>query len=174
MEIRRSYDRRISTVGFPILVRWHLYRWTNPLKQNQSSDSYGIYQIFLPLPLSLLSLYRYCIYTHIPQFLSTSYRQKSGFTLQAHCYTLAIWTAVLTGLYRNGTPDVGPARSRSTIATPSLGFIRTSLSRTKLSSNRLGCHEVNWIFQYTSLLRFLRKELTLKRLMTLRMMSRWC
>ena len=25
MEIRRSYDRLISTRGFPILVRWHLY-----------------------------------------------------------------------------------------------------------------------------------------------------
>ena len=24
-EIRRSYDRRISTMGFPILVRWHLH-----------------------------------------------------------------------------------------------------------------------------------------------------
>ena len=25
MEIRQSYDRLISTMGFPILVRWHLY-----------------------------------------------------------------------------------------------------------------------------------------------------
>ena len=25
VEIRRSYDRLISTMGFPILVRWHLY-----------------------------------------------------------------------------------------------------------------------------------------------------
>ena len=25
MEIRRSYDRLISTMGFPILVRLHLY-----------------------------------------------------------------------------------------------------------------------------------------------------
>ena len=25
MEIRRSYDRLISTMGFPILERWHLY-----------------------------------------------------------------------------------------------------------------------------------------------------
>ena len=25
MEIRRSYDRLISTMGFPILVRWYLY-----------------------------------------------------------------------------------------------------------------------------------------------------
>ena len=25
MEIRRSYDRLIPTMGFPILVRWHLY-----------------------------------------------------------------------------------------------------------------------------------------------------
>ena len=25
LEIRRSYERRISTIGFPILVRWHPY-----------------------------------------------------------------------------------------------------------------------------------------------------
>ena len=25
MDIRRSYDRLISTMGYPILVRWHLY-----------------------------------------------------------------------------------------------------------------------------------------------------
>ena len=25
LEIRRSYDRLISTLGFPLLVRWHLY-----------------------------------------------------------------------------------------------------------------------------------------------------
>ena len=31
MEIRRSYDRLISTMGFPILVRWHLYIKSGPL-----------------------------------------------------------------------------------------------------------------------------------------------
>ena len=35
VEIRRSYDRLISTMGFPILVRWHLYiesgPWSLPL-----------------------------------------------------------------------------------------------------------------------------------------------
>ena len=30
VEIRRSYDRLISTMGFPILVRWHLYIETGP------------------------------------------------------------------------------------------------------------------------------------------------
>ena len=30
MEIRRSYDRLISTMGFPILVRWHLYIESGP------------------------------------------------------------------------------------------------------------------------------------------------
>ena len=30
MEIRRSYDRLISTVGFPILVRWHIYIESGP------------------------------------------------------------------------------------------------------------------------------------------------
>ena len=30
MEIRRSYDRLISTMGFPILVRWHLYFESGP------------------------------------------------------------------------------------------------------------------------------------------------
>ena len=32
MEIRRSYDRLISTMGFPILVRWHLYIESGPCK----------------------------------------------------------------------------------------------------------------------------------------------
>ena len=30
MEIRRSYDRLISTMGFPILVEWHLYFESGP------------------------------------------------------------------------------------------------------------------------------------------------
>ena len=30
MEIRRSYDRLISTMGFPILIRWHLYIESRP------------------------------------------------------------------------------------------------------------------------------------------------
>ena len=30
MEIGRSYDRLISTMGFPILVRWHLYIDSGP------------------------------------------------------------------------------------------------------------------------------------------------
>ena len=30
MEIRRSYDRLTSTMGFPILVRWHLYIESGP------------------------------------------------------------------------------------------------------------------------------------------------
>ena len=30
MEIRRYYDRLISTMGFPILVRWHLYIESGP------------------------------------------------------------------------------------------------------------------------------------------------
>ena len=30
MEITRSYDRRISTVRFPILIKWHLYIESEP------------------------------------------------------------------------------------------------------------------------------------------------
>ena len=30
VEMRRSYDRLISTIGFPILVRWHLYIESGP------------------------------------------------------------------------------------------------------------------------------------------------
>ena len=30
MEIRRSYDRLIATMGFPILIRWHLYIESGP------------------------------------------------------------------------------------------------------------------------------------------------
>ena len=38
MEIRRSYDRLISTMGFPILVRRHLYIESGPRKR--SGDQY--------------------------------------------------------------------------------------------------------------------------------------
>ena len=31
VEIRRSYDRLISTIGFPILVRWHIFYWIRAL-----------------------------------------------------------------------------------------------------------------------------------------------
>ena len=34
VEIRRSYDRLISTMKFPILVRWHLYIESGPLVLN--------------------------------------------------------------------------------------------------------------------------------------------
>ena len=34
MEIIRSYDRLISTMGFPILVRWHLYIESGPWLPN--------------------------------------------------------------------------------------------------------------------------------------------
>ena len=33
VEIRRSYDRLISTMGFPILVRWHLHIESGPCKR---------------------------------------------------------------------------------------------------------------------------------------------
>ena len=36
MEIRRSYDRLISTMGFPILVRWHLYIESGPRILNEA------------------------------------------------------------------------------------------------------------------------------------------
>ena len=38
MEIRRSYDRLISTMGFPILVRRHLYIESGPSSQWQTVD----------------------------------------------------------------------------------------------------------------------------------------
>ena len=36
VEIRRSYDRLISTMGFPILVRWHFYIESGSRKQYDS------------------------------------------------------------------------------------------------------------------------------------------
>ena len=36
VEIRRSYDRLISTMGFPILVRWHLYIELGPWMDGQT------------------------------------------------------------------------------------------------------------------------------------------
>ena len=37
VEIRRSYDRLISTVGSPMLVRWHLLHWIRDLRPNNDS-----------------------------------------------------------------------------------------------------------------------------------------
>ena len=36
MEIKRSYDRFISTAGYPILVRWHLYIESGPCISHRS------------------------------------------------------------------------------------------------------------------------------------------
>ena len=38
MEIRRSWDRLISTMGFPTLVRWHLYIESGPTFLNTFSS----------------------------------------------------------------------------------------------------------------------------------------
>ena len=46
VEIRRSYDRLISTMGFPIPVRWHIFYWIRALEyygwcnKNMSSCQY--------------------------------------------------------------------------------------------------------------------------------------
>ena len=49
MEIRRSYDRLISTMGFPILVRQHLYIESGPRDPGQyQPDATGIGQIHWP------------------------------------------------------------------------------------------------------------------------------
>ena len=34
VKIRRSYDRLISTMGFPVLVRWHIYIESGPWKRS--------------------------------------------------------------------------------------------------------------------------------------------
>ena len=44
VEIGRSYDRLISPMGFPILVRWHLYIESRPSKH--STDHRIRYEIF--------------------------------------------------------------------------------------------------------------------------------
>ena len=38
VDIRRSYDHLISTMGFPLLVRWHLYIESGPWGPSQSKD----------------------------------------------------------------------------------------------------------------------------------------
>ena len=47
VEIRRSYDRLISTMGFPILVRWHLY-----IEGRCGASGYLRYLVWLILTLS--------------------------------------------------------------------------------------------------------------------------
>ena len=41
VEIRRSYDRLISTMGFPILVRWHLYIESEPRRRWADNGLYA-------------------------------------------------------------------------------------------------------------------------------------
>ena len=41
VEIRRSYDRLISTMGFPLLVRWHLH-----IESGSYLQLYGMYAFF--------------------------------------------------------------------------------------------------------------------------------
>ena len=42
MEISRSYDRLISTIEFPRLVRWHLYIESGPWHLNQTMSSFHV------------------------------------------------------------------------------------------------------------------------------------
>ena len=45
MEIRRSHDRLISTRGFPILVRWHLYIESGPCYLHVCPCSYKMLRL---------------------------------------------------------------------------------------------------------------------------------
>ena len=77
MEIRRSYDRLISTMGFPILVRWHLYIESGPwsvipehasandmapiLATSHKQAQYGLHrQMYIKHTLSTYSLWVWC------------------------------------------------------------------------------------------------------------------
>ena len=62
VEIRRSYDCLISTMGFPILVRWHLYiesvpwsLWYTKMTNKRSNSDIAIMQFFLCLPRAKVS-----------------------------------------------------------------------------------------------------------------------
>ena len=50
VEIRRSYDRLISTMGFPILVRWHFYIESGP-KSKQLIYRSGSRRFYLWCPI---------------------------------------------------------------------------------------------------------------------------
>ena len=53
MEIRRSYDRLISTIGFPILVRWHLYIEQGPSHMKACLQSITWESIFVSTDASM-------------------------------------------------------------------------------------------------------------------------
>ena len=65
MEIRRSYDRLISTMGFPIQVRWHLYiesgqRSSGGFNNVQNTANHGhIYPIICQIMRILINLIRH-------------------------------------------------------------------------------------------------------------------
>ena len=57
MEIRRSYDRLISTMGFPILVRRYLYIESGPrVSHNERVMKYDVH--FLSLSAAVVSTFR--------------------------------------------------------------------------------------------------------------------
>ena len=75
MEIRRSYDHLISTMGFPILVRWHCYIESGPrickhcvgkarcLQMRPDRDGYrqgGCFMSSMSYPQYFLQLFVFC------------------------------------------------------------------------------------------------------------------
>ena len=61
VEIRRSYDRHFSTMGFPILVRWHIYIESGPwlLTQTQNWPKLATCATLTPSDLSSFMEFRY-------------------------------------------------------------------------------------------------------------------
>ena len=68
MEMRRSYDRLISTMGFPILVRRHLYIESGPLRHkwpdHQESRDMKLTEESAQLAVMLLHKFSAALLTH--------------------------------------------------------------------------------------------------------------
>ena len=62
MEIRRSYDRLISTMGFPILVRLHLYIESGPRPQCINSFPSSAVYICCKMGSSLVMIMAYLMF----------------------------------------------------------------------------------------------------------------
>ena len=77
VEIRRSYDRLFSTMGFPILVRCHLYIESVPWVNNALSNAM-LHDVINTLREQMLSYHHYGPVTFIwGQFCQIYIRQKS-------------------------------------------------------------------------------------------------
>ena len=79
MEIRQSDDRLISTMGFPMLVRWHLY-----IEPTPSNNLDGLY----PLPPGFYNNFYFCGWQGTSQWPVFNQGSRIYPMKYAHCFVV--------------------------------------------------------------------------------------